>query len=289
MRFLVTFIALVAALLILGIVWFDALSAFVLDAQRTAQNAMARAVHAVRSGQPMAVVSLCFVTASYGFLHALGPGHGKAALGAAALGMPVAARRIVIATVLASLAQSLTAIVIVLAVVLLVETAVSSASASVEQWLTPVGHLVLAILGVWLLVRGGRSLWRRATGAEAHTCHHTHGPDAEAVENAASWRALAAVIFAVALRPCTGALFLLAIAWRFDILMVGVLGVLAMGLGTAAFNASFALFAVAARSFATRLTPSFGIGLVLVTGTIQVVVGAGVLALGLSLAWQALT
>ena len=62
-----------------------------------------------------------------------------------------------------------------------------------------------------------------------------------------------------------------------------------MGLGTAAFNASFALFAVAARSFATRLTPSFGIGLVLVTGTIQVVVGAGVLALGLSLAWQALT
>jgi ABC-type nickel/cobalt efflux system permease component RcnA len=49
-------------------------------------------------------------------------------------------------------------------------------------------------------------------------------------------RAALALIASIAIRPCTGALFVLVIAARFDAFAAGCLAVLTMGLGTAAFN-----------------------------------------------------
>lgn len=53
------------------------------------------------------------------------------------------------------------------------------------------------------------------------------------------------------MRPCTGALFLLVIAWRLDIFAVGCLAVVAMSLGTASFNLIVAASGVAARRLAS--------------------------------------
>lgn len=55
-----------------------------------------------------------------------------------------------------------------------------------------------------------------------------------------SLRDIAALIASIAIRPCTGALFLLVIAARFDVFAVGVLAVIAMGFGTALFNLTIA-------------------------------------------------
>ncbi len=52
------------------------------------------------------------------------------------------------------------------------------------------------------------------------------------------------------MRPCTGALFVLVIAARFDAFAVGCLAVITMGLGTAAFNLTVATSGVAARRLA---------------------------------------
>lgn len=69
--------------------WFtvpwSGLMAWAVEAQRGFQEAMARALRAVQSGEPTAVMALCTATAAYGFVHALGPGHGKVLLGGAAL------------------------------------------------------------------------------------------------------------------------------------------------------------------------------------------------------------
>lgn len=71
--------------------------------QRAFQNAMAGYLRAIRGGDNFAILALCSATAAYGFVHALGPGHGKVLLGGAALASSVTMRRMVTLTLISSL------------------------------------------------------------------------------------------------------------------------------------------------------------------------------------------
>ena len=66
----------------------------------------------------------------------------------------------------------------------------------------------------------------------------------------ATFRDALALVTSIAIRPCTGALFVLVIAARFDAFASGCLAVLAMGLGTASFNLLVAGGGTVARRFA---------------------------------------
>lgn len=116
-------------------------------------------------------------------------------------------------------------------------------------------------------------------------CGHAHGPTVAEVAAVTSPREIAALILAIAIRPCTGALFLLAISFGLGIPVAGILATLAMGLGTAGFN----LIAVAGGGFLGRLlrnraprslgagTAMIGAGLQLAAGTVIVILTLGLL------------
>jgi ABC-type nickel/cobalt efflux system permease component RcnA len=70
---------------------------------------------------------------------------------------------------------------------------------------------------------------------------------------ARGWREIALLILGVAIRPCTGALFLLAITFQLGLAGAGIAGVLAMGFGTACLNLALVLPASFARDRALRL------------------------------------
>ena len=65
-------------------------------------------------------------------------------------------------------------------------------------------------------------------------------------------------MLSIAIRPCTGAIFLLVIAWQLEIRVAGALAVLVMGLGTAALTGTVALSSVAARRLAMAARPGWG-------------------------------
>ncbi len=214
---------------------------------------MARALRAIRDGEPRALWLLCSATAAYGIVHAIGPGHGKVLLGGAAFASGATFRRLAVLTLASSLAQSVTAILLVGILVFGVRIGAGDAADLTETWLAPLSLVAIGAIGALLIWRGLRAFGRLATvKSDSHSCGcgHSHGPSVQDVTSLETFRDALALIASIAIRPCTGALFVLVIAARFDAFAAGCLAVLAMGLGTASFNLIVAGGGTLARRFA---------------------------------------
>lgn len=216
--------------------------------QRDAQNAMAGALRGLRAGHDGAFWGLIGLGFAYGVFHAVGPGHGKVLIGGFGMARRVPFVRLAGLAVASSLAQATTAVVLVYAGVGLLDWTREHVVGLAEGAMVTVSHLMVAAIGLWLAWRGGRRLWRdsglqtaqRADhGHHDHHhddmcgCGHAHGPTVEQAEAVTTWREGAALIAGIAIRPCTGALFLLVLTWQMGLGLAGIAGTYAMGLGTA--------------------------------------------------------
>jgi ABC-type nickel/cobalt efflux system permease component RcnA len=271
-------------------------------AQRAAQDALAAPVRALRAGQPGALAALLAASFAYGFLHAAGPGHGKMLIGGYGLARRVPMLRLGGVAVAASLAQAAVAVALVHGGIALFGWTRAQVTGAAEATLLPVGHALIAALGLWLVWRGVRALWParaaahgtghatgrghdhpahgHAHGAACGDCGHRHGPDLAEVQALSGWRDTALLIGGIAMRPCTGALFLLILTWQLAIPGAGIAGAFAMGAGTAALTVAVAAMAVWTREGAFAAWP----GLLRLRATLPAVeIAAGVVMAGAAL------
>jgi nickel/cobalt transporter (NicO) family protein len=89
-------------------------------------------------------------------------------------------------------------------------------------------------------------------------CGHSHGPEPSQLAGPGGWRRGVAAIFAVGLRPCSGAILVLVFALAQGLFWVGVASTIAMGIGTAITVATLATLAVGASSLAVKLASKRG-------------------------------
>ena len=229
------------------------------EIQRDVQNAMAAALRGLRVGEPGALATLWSLCFAYGFVHAAGPGHGKLVIGGYGAGTRVPARRLAGLALGASLAQALTAILLVYAAVFLFGWGRAQMTGVADDVLAPLSYGLIGVVGLWLLIRGLRHLRPRhihAHEGEDHvcaTCGHAHGPTVEQADDVRSWRDALVVVGTIAIRPCTGALFLLILTWRLGIDWAGIVGALIMGVGTASITVLVAFAAVGFRESALQI------------------------------------
>lgn len=281
-----------------GVLWLTGalgpVAEWLQSAQRAAQDRLAGAIRALRGGEPGALAAFWAVCFGYGVLHAAGPGHGKLVIGGYGVARRVPVGRLAGLALASSLAQAAVAVGLVyaaLAVLGLTRTAVEGAA---EDWLTPVGHAMILGLGLWLVWRGFRGM---RGGAAEHDhdqdhaqdhhdhhhhdhvhgpqCTHAHGPSLEDVERVGSFRDGLALVAGIAMRPCSGALFVLVLTWQLGIALAGVAGAFVMGLGTAVVTVAAALMAVWAREGAFSGLGAGGVARAM--PVVQLVVG-GVIA-----------
>ena len=289
--------------------------------QRAVQDALAAAVRALRAGEPGAWAALMAVCFSYGFFHAVGPGHGKAVIGGYGLARRVRLPLLAGLALASSLAQAAVAVALVAGGAFALGWTRVRMEGFAETAMLPLSHALVAGLGLWLVWRGARGLWAQRAGAaegEGHHapsvpvhdhghsaphhhhhhhhhddasraeaaacgCGHAHGPTVAEVADVTSLRDALVLIGAIALRPCSGALFLLILTFAMGIGGAGVAGTFAMGLGTATVTVVVAGLAVWAREGAFAALPGAGLarilpGVELLAGTVIAVVALGLLA-----------
>jgi ABC-type nickel/cobalt efflux system permease component RcnA len=260
-------IALVALAVVaaLALLWWSGAARVVelwaLEGQREAQTAMARGLRALRGGDPAALTGFLAVCFAYGFFHAAGPGHGKLLIGGYGAARAVGAAKLSAVALVSSLAQGATAVALVGAGVWVWQLGRAQMTEMADRLFAPLSFAAIALVGLWLAWRGLRGM--RAPGQDgghhhhdhAHTgdaatcatCGHVHGPDPAALARATGWRDIAVLVGAVAIRPCTGALFVLILTAQMGIFATGVAGTFAMALGTASVTVAVAVAAVTLR------------------------------------------
>ena len=92
--------------------------------------------------------------------------------------------------------------------------------------------------------------------SHSHTCDscgHSHAPDPTTLEGKFGGREAISAIFAVGLRPCTGAIIVLTFAFLNGMYLVGIFSTLAMSIGTGITVAVLALLAVTAKNTALQI------------------------------------
>lgn len=263
----------------LVLVWFlggfDALARAAAEAQRALQAPLAGAVRAVKAGEPAAWGGLLAVCFGYGVVHAAGPGHGKFVIGGYGVARRVPVLRLSVVALAASLAQAGVAVGLVYAGVLALGWGRERMVGLAEGALAAVSWAAIGAIGLWLVWRGARGIGRQVRGRQGQDhralhdhgqgyghdhghdhvhghgegcgCGHAHGPDAARVVQARGWREMAALVAGVAVRPCSGALFLLVLTFQMGIGAAGVAGAFAMGLGVAVVTVAVAVLAVWSR------------------------------------------
>lgn len=255
-----TALGLAAVSTLITLLWwaggFALLGWWLVGLQREFQTILAAQVSALRGGAPHALAGLLGFCAAYGFLHAAGPGHGKLLVAGTAIGSMTTARRMAAIAITGSLAQALFAILLIYGGLAVIGASARATIGASEAWALPAGHAAVAAIGTVIALRGLRAWPGRHTHDHGHAhgpacgCGHHYGPDAREITAARGLAGAAALVGAMALRPCAGAMMLLAIAWSMGLAAAGALGVLAMGLGTAAFTVAVALLAVSGRATA---------------------------------------
>jgi|GEM_PF-353319 len=207
----------------------------------------------------------------YGLVHAAGPGHGKVVVSSYIMANNQTMRRGILLSFLSSLVQGTVAVSLV-AIPALVFSASGTTIKKLGLQFTQISYILIILLGVYLLYSLLHKKWKSSRPApsthnhshhhEHHDhnhdhehdddcgCGHSHIPRAEDVQGKWDLAKIVSLVLSVGLRPCTGALYVLALALIKGVFWIGVLSVYAMALGTAITISLVTMAVVGGRKFA---------------------------------------
>ena len=274
--------------------------AMIVEQQRQFHRKLAASLEAIRrDGAAAAGWTLIVTSFLYGVFHAAGPGHGKAILTAYLATHRQRLLRGILMSAAAAAVQGLTAILLVFTLTKLAGMAARDTQSAV-RWAEQFSFALVAALGGYLLYRAAAGLRRalgrgtQATAAHGHDhghshghdgcgqdhCGHAHMPTAHQIDAAHDVRTMAGVVLSIGMRPCSGAVLVLAVANLFGIPWAGLAAVFAMSLGTAIAVAVLAFLVLSARHLVTTLLATDGPGVAIAGYIVALTGGAVILTLG---------
>jgi nickel/cobalt exporter len=295
---------------------------WILAKQSEFYREMSSTIRAAKS-DGSAVWTLLGISFAYGIFHAAGPGHGKAVISSYLVANEETARRGIVLSFASALLQALVAVALV-AVLAWLLSSTAKTMCSAEKAIEIASYALIAAFGARLVwTKGGgfmRALQAKPAPAAAHHhdhghdrghhhhdhdhghdhahghghvhdehCGHSHGPTPDQLAGPGGWQRGLGAIFAVGMRPCSGAILVLVFSLAQGLFWAGIAATFVMGLGTAITVATIAVVAVSAKGLARRLSAgSEGSGTLIMRG-IEFGAAGLVLLFGLGLLFGYLT
>jgi nickel/cobalt transporter (NicO) family protein len=261
---------------------------WILAKQSEFYREMSSTIRAAKS-DGSAVWTLLGISFAYGIFHAAGPGHGKAVISSYLVANEETARRGIVLSFASALLQALVAVALV-AVLAWLLSSTAKTMCSAEKAIEIASYALIAAFGarlVWTKGGGFMRALQAKPAAAAHQhhdhahhhhdhdhhdhghdhdhahghghvhdehCGHSHGPTPDQLAGPGGWQRGLGAIFAVGMRPCSGAILVLVFSLAQGLFWAGIAATFVMGLGTAITVATIAVVAVSAKGLARRLS-----------------------------------
>ncbi|OOF36107.1 cobalt transporter [Rodentibacter rarus] len=268
-------IVLVVALV--GIFWFFPwLFVKVVGWQQQFNQLISENLHAIQQHSVSAGIVLIGISFLYGVFHALGPGHGKFIIASYLSTHESKLKQSVTLSLLSSLMQGIVAISATSIVVVILNLS-SQYFKLTQLWLERSALILLMGLGCYWIYQGIRqpmgfriksvqpmplplqsAVKINRTLKVGCGCGHQHLPNAVQLKQADSWKSQCLVIMSIGLRPCSGAIFVLFLAYMLDLFIWGIFATLAMSLGTGLMLTCFAMLVRYAKKASIRIGQWYG-------------------------------
>lgn len=251
---------------------------WVISKQAVFHRELANLVRSIsHEGSPLLLWSLIATSFLYGIFHAAGPGHGKAVISSYMLASQAPLRQGIGLSFFCAFIQAIMAILLML--VLSQVFSLAGKAMQISRFFEVASFAAVGLIGIWMLVRLSQgksscghdhskdhehahdcahSVHKHSHACShdhhSHTCshdakghhehssshacaHNSHNADDEALT---ARRNIWAMVAAVGIRPCTGAILVLLFSISANIFIWGVISTFAMALGTAITVAALA-------------------------------------------------
>ncbi len=246
--------------------------------QREFNFALSGALNRLNENQQQAGLSLMAVSFIYGVFHAVGPGHGKFILTSYLSFEQTKLPQAVKITLLSALVQGLVAIGLVTVIVVIFTLSRSYFNVTLK-WVERGSFAVMVLFGVYFCYQACKAFFFQTkpksftikklqknseksplvmTPVHQHDeycgCGHKHLPTSSEMATAMDWKSTLMLILSIGLRPCSGAILVLFLAYTLDLYLWGVASALLMATGTGLTLTLFACLVLFARRKAVHIS-----------------------------------
>ncbi|MBU9857205.1 nickel/cobalt transporter [Rahnella bonaserana] len=243
--------------------------------QRELHQELAGLLRQVKENPMQSGMTLAGFSLIYGVIHAIGPGHGKIVITTYLATHPSRLKSSLKLTFASAIVQGLVAILLV-SVVLGVLQLSSRQLHQSSFWMERGSFILVILLGVLLCWRALKRVWqtikslRRAPamkihslspmGSETHVhdehcgCGHQHVPSDQQLQAGGDLRTQIAIVLAMGLRPCSGAIMVLLFSKVIGVYSWGVISAITMAIGTSLTVSLIGVLVFYSRELAVKLS-----------------------------------
>ncbi|SON52623.1 nickel/cobalt transporter [Vibrio tapetis] len=211
--------------------------------QRDLNSQLSDLLYDIQENKSHAWSTFIVVSFGYGILHSMGPGHGKVIVATYLMTQPSNAKSSLYITVLSSILQAVVAIALVTTLLAVFQSSMREIHSHAEV-VMKLSYFCVALLGFTLCYKALRKLVfvKREKGLQQQASNTQNGSCTDS-----SYREKAAIILAIGLRPCTGAIMILLFANMVGLYWVGIVSALIMAIGTCITTSCIALMTLSGK------------------------------------------
>lgn len=244
--------------------------------QRDLHQELAGLLRQVKENPLRAGITLSGFSLIYGVIHAIGPGHGKIVITTYLATHPSRLKNSLKLTFASAIVQGIVAILLV-SVVLGVMKLSSRQLHQSSYWMEQGSFILVILLGLLLCWRALKRVYHTLKSLrpvpamqirsispleEPHVhdddcaCGHQHVPSDKQLQAGVDLRTQIAIVLAMGLRPCSGAIMVLLFAKVIGVYSWGVVSAIAMAIGTSLTVSLIGVLVFYSRALAVRLSAS---------------------------------